>query len=591
MFRHVLRPMARLAPPGWAIALRKTTSRSLGFADQVESTVGGIVAAADQTGLVHTYTRPSLAGGQELASAPYRLVSTLRRRPGLRIAGLFAAYLGLYAAAQVVFGPRPPLFQLVLLPVDAAAVLLALRAARRTGTNARLSRAWQLLAATFSCYLAGDVVFTVQRFGASPPQSVEAIFYAAAIVCALAALIHFPAKPVARGERLRLGLDLAGVALGGVLAIVYLIIGVAPHSATIADGTFIAASYAVAALMLGVAVAAVVLRGYPPTLRLPLQAMAAGLLLLIALNTVWSFRLAAGNVEVGGLLDLLRLAGISCFGVAAALQRRPDTETVVVESPRRVSLLPYAALVAGLIVLVASDWGDPFFPDRFATSGVALLAILAAARQFIAQRELARERQRASERAETDELTGLGNRRMLFSRLNEALPRARRSGRDVALLLLDLDGFKLVNDTLGHQAGDELLREFAGRLRSIVRDGELAARLGGDEFCLVAEGRLPAAALATLADRMLTCFQKPIAFAGVQRHVTGSLGIAVAEAGDGDPLNLLQNADAAMYQAKQSGGGYRLFEPDLRRMLTEQAAIAEALADAADQHRRESPGV
>jgi diguanylate cyclase (GGDEF)-like protein len=169
--------------------------------------------------------------------------------------------------------------------------------------------------------------------------------------------------------------------------------------------------------------------------------------------------------------------------------------------------------------------------------------------------------------ARHDALTGLPNRVLFRERLNEA---ARAHDRASAVMCLDLDRFKEVNDTLGHDAGDELLRMAAGRLSGCVRDGDVVARLGGDEFAIIqAHGDQPGAVQA-LATRLLQVMEQPFDVAGHQMSVGISIGITLCGGGRGEESDdLLKQADLALYDAKSSGRStHRFFRPDLERRAT-----------------------
>ncbi|MBP2157948.1 MULTISPECIES: bifunctional diguanylate cyclase/phosphodiesterase [Asticcacaulis] len=163
-----------------------------------------------------------------------------------------------------------------------------------------------------------------------------------------------------------------------------------------------------------------------------------------------------------------------------------------------------------------------------------------------------------------DALTGLPNRTLLLDRLNQAMAHARRDQTQVALLLLDLDHFKHINDSLGHLVGDGLLEEVSRRIRSVLRETDTPARLGGDEFVIAASGLTDVADAEGLAQRILEVLQPSAVIQGHHLRIGTSIGIAMYP-GDGDnPAALLQAADTAMYQAKKKGRGtYRLFTRDL----------------------------
>ncbi len=153
-----------------------------------------------------------------------------------------------------------------------------------------------------------------------------------------------------------------------------------------------------------------------------------------------------------------------------------------------------------------------------------------------------------------DPLTGLPNRTLFADRLKHALGRAKRHSSGVAVLLLDLDNFKQINDSFGHDVGDEVLDTVARQLCRALRASESAARLGGDEFAFIVEDVTTGTELAAIAHRILSAVTDSLASDDRFTHVTGSLGIALAEPGD-DPTSLLRNADVAMYQAKAEHRG------------------------------------
>lgn len=161
-----------------------------------------------------------------------------------------------------------------------------------------------------------------------------------------------------------------------------------------------------------------------------------------------------------------------------------------------------------------------------------------------------------------DGLTNLPNRKLFVEQLEQALLRLR-AGEQHMVVYVDLDDFKVVNDTLGHPAGDGMLREVAGFLRSALPDATIA-RLGGDEFAILMQGIGEGENLAALADRIQACFQRTVTLDGQQAHCSASFGIAVAPGDGTDGITLMKNADLALYRAKSEGKStYHFFEPAL----------------------------
>jgi diguanylate cyclase (GGDEF)-like protein/PAS domain S-box-containing protein len=161
--------------------------------------------------------------------------------------------------------------------------------------------------------------------------------------------------------------------------------------------------------------------------------------------------------------------------------------------------------------------------------------------------------QQLRQRAEFDALTGLPNRGLFNDRLASAIERARRSGKTMALLFLDIDHFKGVNDSRGHGAGDALLRIVAERLLATVRGADTVARLSGDEFTVILEGLTEPADAETVAMKLVEALRPPMQLGGTLVSVSTSVGLAVLDPGDVDAAGLLQRADEALYEAKRAG--------------------------------------
>ena len=185
-------------------------------------------------------------------------------------------------------------------------------------------------------------------------------------------------------------------------------------------------------------------------------------------------------------------------------------------------------------------------------------------------------------RAHHDPLTGLPNRALLLDRLDERLAASEAARAQVGVAVIDLDGFKNVNDTLGHPAGDELLQVAAQRLLGCIREGDLAARLGGDEFAVMLSG-VDRARAGAIARRMVEALHEPFTVAGHQLTVGASIGVAHG-ALDGTADDLMRDADIAMYVAKRTGKGrVSMFEPDMRIKASHRTRLQQELARAVER--------
>ncbi|MCB1890259.1 MAG: EAL domain-containing protein [Rhodocyclaceae bacterium] len=168
--------------------------------------------------------------------------------------------------------------------------------------------------------------------------------------------------------------------------------------------------------------------------------------------------------------------------------------------------------------------------------------------------------------AHFDELTGVPNRRMLGDRLERAVALSRRSGHSMAICYLDLDGFKAINDHLGHAGGDTLLVEVASRLKALLRDADTVARLGGDEFVLLIGELADPSSLVAVLERVLASVAGKVSIQGTTLGVSASIGVTVFPEDNSDPDTLLRHADQAMYRAKEGGKNrYHLFDPSYDR--------------------------
>jgi len=186
--------------------------------------------------------------------------------------------------------------------------------------------------------------------------------------------------------------------------------------------------------------------------------------------------------------------------------------------------------------------------------------------------------------ANFDALTGLANRNLLYDRLERALAHSRRSGKKAGLIFLDLDGFKWINDSLGHDVGDEMLLEVARRLQRSVREPDTVGRLGGDEFTVIVDDLADAEDLRLIAEKVRNVLLEPFTLAGTARHISGSMGITVFPDDGNDVQVLLRNADIAMYQSKQLGKNrYQFYAHYMQESARERVQLESELRAAIDE--------
>ncbi len=230
---------------------------------------------------------------------------------------------------------------------------------------------------------------------------------------------------------------------------------------------------------------------------------------------------------------------------------------------------------------------------------LALAAVRAGAQDYLIKSELrpaslrrairyAIERKRAEVRlahqAMHDSLTGLANRALFMDRLRVALDRARRARTGVAVLFLDVDNFKEINDNLGHDAGDRVLVGMAERLQTMLRPMDTVARFGGDEFTFLVEDLSGEREIVLIADRINRAANLPIPLEHGRASISVSIGIAMVSGHAVEPETLIREADAAMYRAKRNGrGGYELFDERSRRRALERLDLENALRRAVDR--------
>jgi diguanylate cyclase (GGDEF)-like protein/PAS domain S-box-containing protein len=276
------------------------------------------------------------------------------------------------------------------------------------------------------------------------------------------------------------------------------------------------------------------------------------------------------TIDAAGEITFVNPVGAAMLGLSGAVT--PDGAPArTVETPRFLldPALRAMALQQSVIIedtrferadgsrLPVSMTASPFVGDGAPSAAVIVFRDTSERRAF--EEQLARH-------AFQDPLTGLANRRLLLDHLDHALAQANRTGTRVVVLFGDIDHFKAVNDNLGHQVGDELLRVVAERLRRAVRPGDTLSRFGGDEFVVLLEGVTSPDDAGQVADRVLDTLREPVTLSGDHEVVpTMSIGMAVSAVGSSRD-DLLHDADVAMYEAKERGRGGRVTLFDIDRM-------------------------
>ena len=338
---------------------------------------------------------------------------------------------------------------------------------------------------------------------------------------------------------------------------------------------------------------------------LVLQAAAVLLSEIVDRKAMWKvpFNIGQYSISVTAAWLVMRSAGLDPTASSAHVHLTAADLRWVVAGWVVYHLLNLA-LVAGAATSTGQTWWESFSEEFwfFTAAAFAVLALsplvaaVAVAQPYswtllplvllpliAVQRTAQMSREREHE-ALHDPLTGLPNRQLLADRIAHGLAREGRSGGHLVLVFLDLDMFKVVNDGLGHAAGDALLVEVAHRLGSVVRAGDTLARFGGDEFAILVED-VPEAEVGDLATRVTSCLGAPLHFQGREVTITASIGVTQATTGS-TPVTMLRDADAAMYRAKAGGRDQVVhFHTDMHRQDTARLDTEAELRIALDRGR------
>ncbi|WP_225329982.1 MULTISPECIES: bifunctional diguanylate cyclase/phosphodiesterase [unclassified Mycobacterium] len=290
--------------------------------------------------------------------------------------------------------------------------------------------------------------------------------------------------------------------------------------------------------------------------------LAGGVATICLADMALVFYTGIASYHTGGVGDLVRVAGLALLALAAlsAVHEGPAPASPDEIEFRARLWLPYLPLILAAAAVWAHAAGNSLHDPMLAALGVLVAAVLA--RQFVVLVDNQHLLSEVAREAFRDNLTGLANRALFLQRLEQAVARRHPNGMPIAVLCLDLDNFKAVNDALGHPAGDELLIRVAGRLTAALGEAGTIARLGGDEFAAVIEASVTESQAA--AHRILDAFTGAILIDGIPITVRPSIGFTVCTGASACTVDqLLRHADLAMYAAKREGGQcIRSFMPD-----------------------------
>jgi diguanylate cyclase (GGDEF)-like protein len=512
----------------------------------------------------------------------------LRHDPVLWVLGVLACVCVLWLVlGRADYVTQIRFFWMMQVPCDAALCVLAWRVhALATGPSRRF---WGTLSASALLWTIGDCVQSYLVLTHPATLSVNggvvqtSCFTTGAAVLLVVMLIH---PSVARTGRRRAAfwLDAATTLAGG--AVLAWCFSINPADAGKVDlvttllgvGVLLTAFLAAVKMILSGNAPATLAAAVPMILAAVIQGAA-----MFAVPTTQGSAFEPWQMVIRVLPSLLLLAGPRI----QRLQARNDPGTFASRTPRSYSLLPYVSIASTFVVELVVLPGGVNVRLWGVVIGAMVVTLLVVGRQLVAFHDnaaligqLREQERRLFEQASYDGLTRLANRSMLVAEMSRALD-GTRPKTGLALLLIDLDDFKTVNDTLGHPAGDLLLTRAADVLRTSTDAEDLVARLGGDEFAVMLRD-VDLDRASAVADRILGNLGRPIHVDGHELVVRASVGLAMAEDGD-DQHSLLRNADIALYEAKDRGKGVcARYAPELGVRIQQAATLATQLRQAID---------
>jgi diguanylate cyclase (GGDEF)-like protein len=523
--------------------------------------------------------------------------TTSWRRPAqIAVAVAAAAYVAHPWLGAGSVGGRAVVSNLGQLLAAGIATVACLAAARRQRQRAD-RRAWALVGLAALSWTVGQAAWTwfeVVRSVQVPFPSVADVGYLAAVPFFMFGMLSFPHIPDGT-SRIRIGLDGLIVALTLLYVSWTLVLGPAVMSS---EGTLLEQMISLAypiGDVITLTITVIALTRAAAAHRSSLWFAGAGLALLAVADSHFVYSTLQDAESVGTIADVSWFGGwlLLALGAADDLGQR---RTVSRRLPRLQLLLPYFLLP---LVFVTEVWrqiaGLPIAGTEF-WIGMAVVALLVVRQVLVVienhslTRSLEDSLARYEHQASHDPLTGLPNRALVTSHIQRALedPELEADGMGVALLFVDLDRFKTINDSLGHEAGDTVLVTVAGRLLAGVSAGDMVARFGGDEFLVLRRRAHGAASVAHLAERLREAVAAPMVVNGQDLVVTCSVGMTLTTPGGGAAGALIRDADLAMFKAKELGRArVEPFDVGLRERPLARLTLERELRRAVEQREFE----
>jgi len=525
--------------------------------------------------------------------------------------------------------------------VNAAVTIALFQAARRSAAvSKRLGIAWLLIAISNLIYTIGDLSWAILEAGLhiEPYPSIADIFYLLYYSLFMAGTVILAIENRVVMDRIKNTLDMAIIMAGAMLVFWFflfqpIILATANDPWTF---RFLALAYPAGDVMLLASILWLMNSNPIRYARAPIFLLVIASSVTMFADVAFSFQESTGTYVSGGFLDISWVASYLFVGLAAVHQAlyvqnmtgsRHQQVTIFDPLPitrKILSYLPYFWLVVAYILLAIENTPVPTGSSNLLYAWVGIIIALVVIRQWIAlrenkglyldlhnalkymkeqaetlentNRELQEEirvrthiEQRLTYAAQHDALTDLPNRNSFMERLDQAIENSRKMPDKVySVLFMDVDQFKVINDSLGHHQGDELLKVLADRLRNCLRDTDMVARLGGDEFVFLIENVSSEDAIDFIVNRVQTAVQKEILLEKHPIYITTSIGVVWNLRGYETPGNVLRDADLAMYHAKHMGKDrYEVFHEGLRLQAISRMEIEEHLRDAIKNHELE----